>query len=140
MKINHNPAQFENSVFEGGTCATSTWRRELNTLLNDNVPYFDPQLAPGEWNNEAAKAEDNCKKVCKALVFVLTPDSLSAYSGFEIGVLCTQNPKRMIFCAYGDFPADQVKGINKISRDVAEMGGTVCQSLEQIAELVNAMY
>ena len=140
MRINGNTATYEEATFLGGTCATSTWRSELIPLLNDNVGYFDPQLGPGEWNDEAAKAEDDCKTVCKVLVFVLTPDSLSAYSGFEIGVLCSKNPERMIFCAYGDFPEDQKKGVSKIGRDVAKMGGKVCQTLEEIAELVNSQY
>ena len=138
MKINHNPNQFSASIFLGGTCATSTWRSELIPLLDDEVLFFDPQLGPGEWNNEAAKAEDACKKVCKTLVFVLTADSISAYSGFEIGVLCSQNPYRMIFCAYGEFPENQQKGINKICRDVANMGATVCSSLEEIADILNS--
>lgn len=140
MKINGNTAIYEKATFLGGTCATSTWRSELIPLLDDDVPYFNPQLGPGEWNDAAAAEEDNCKTVCKILVFVLTPDSLSAYSGFEIGVLCSTNPERMIFCAYGDFPEDQKKGVGKIGRDVAAMGGTVCNTLEEIAELVNSQY
>ena len=46
----------------------------------------------------------------------------------------------MIFCTYGDFPEDQQKGGGKIGRDVAAMGGTVCNTLEEIAELVNRQY
>ena len=140
MKVNGKTAIYENTTFLGGTCATSTWRRELIPLLGDDVCYFDPQLGPGEWNDAAAKEEDACKTVCKVLVFVLTPDSLSAYSGFEIGVLCSKNPERMIFCAYGDFPEDQQKGVGKIGRDVVKMGGTVCSDLHEIAELVNSQY
>ena len=137
MKINGN-GNYENATFLGGTCATSTWRSELIPLLDNDVPYFDPQLGPGEWNDEAAKAEDSCKEVCKTLVFVLTADSISAYSGFEIGTLCSQNPCRMIFCAYGEFPENQKKGIEKICRDLTKMGATVCNSLEEVATAVNA--
>jgi len=140
MKINGITERYAEATFLGGTCAESTWRKELIPMLHNDVAFFDPQLGPGEWNDEAAAAEDACKEVCRTLVFVLTPDSLSAYSGFEIGTLCTQNAARIIFCAYGEFPENQVKGIGKIARDVAKMGGTVCNSLEEIATIVNAAY
>lgn len=140
MKINGNNERYVEATFLGGTCADSTWRRELISMLHEEVVFFDPQLGPGEWNDEAAKAEDSCKEVCRILVFVLTSDSLSAYSGFEIGSLCAQNAGRIIFCAYGEFPENQVKGIGKIARDVAKMGGTVCKSLEEIAALLNSAY
>ena len=140
MKINGNNERYAEATFLGGTCADSTWRQELIPMLHNEVAFFDPQLAPGQWNEEAAEAEDACKEVCRTLVFVLTPDSLSAYSGFEIGCLCTQNAQRVIFCAYGEFPENQVKGITKIARDVAKMGGTVCNSLEEIATLLNSAY
>ena len=140
MKINGITSSYPEATFLGGTCADSTWRSKLIPMLCKNVSFFDPQLGPGEWNDEAAAAEDACKDVCRILVFVLTADSLSAYSGFEIGTLCTQNAQRVIFCAYGDFPENQVKGISKIARDVAKMGGTVCNSLEEIAKLLNSAY
>ena len=139
MKINNNSSSFPNCTFLGGTCASST-RRDLIPLLNDSVPYFDPQLEPGEWNDAAAAAEDECKAQCKLFVFVLTPDSLSAYSGFEIGILAATKSRKLIFAAVGDFPADQIKGIQKIARDVAKLGGSVCSTLEDVANAVNNCY
>lgn len=140
MKINGKTVKYPEATFLGGTCAESTWRQELIPLLKENVPFFNPQLAPGEWNDAAAKAEDDCKKTCKILVFVLTADSISAYSGFEIGILTSKYPEKMVFLAYGEFPENQQKGISKIARDVGKMGGTVCNTLEEIAELLNSTY
>ena len=68
MRINQQPEMFKNAVFLGGTCATSTWRSQLIPMLDAAVPYFDPQLGPGEWNDEAAALEDACKAEAKVMV------------------------------------------------------------------------
>ena len=138
MKINNNTSMFEQSVFLGGTCATSTWRKELIPMLGD-VPFFDPQLPPGQWNDEAAAAEDACKAVAKVMVFVISPEGLGTYSGYEIHATAVGSPERMIFAAVGDL-GDQTKGVGKIAKDLRAMGVTVCDSLEDVAAAVKARY
>lgn len=140
MKINANSALYDGSVFLGGTCGTSTWRKELIPLLRDEVPYFDPQLGPGEWNDEAAKAEDACKTQANLNVFVITGDSLGTYSGWEICEEAHRAPEKLVFCTVGQLPENQVKGLEKIKKQLLKLGATVCNSLEEIADVVNAAY
>ena len=139
MKINKNVSEFHNATFLGGTCATSTWRSQLIPLLGDNVPYFDPQLGPGEWNDEAAALEDACKAEAKVMVFVITPEGLGTYSGWEIHETAASVPERMIFAAIGEL-GNQTKGVGKIARGLRGMGVTVCESLEEVAAAINARY
>ncbi len=139
MKINHDSKMFIDATFLGGTCATSTWRNQLIPMLDAAVPYFDPQLGPGEWNDEAAALEDACKAEAKVMVFVISPEGLGTYSGWEIHETAVTAPERMIFAAIGDL-GDQTKGVGKIARGLRAMGATVCESLEEVAAAVNARY
>ena len=140
MKINADSTLYSNSTFLGGTCGTSTWRKELIPLLRDDVLYFDPQLGPGEWNDEAADREDACKEQAKLLIFVITSETLGTYSGWEICELSHRAPEKFVFLVLGDIPEDQVKGLNRIKDALRELGATVCDSLEEIANVVNAAY
>ncbi len=139
MKINKNSDMFANATFLGGTCATSTWRQQLIPMLNDDVPYFDPQLGPGEWNDEAAALEDACKAEAKVMVFVISPEGLGTYSGWEIHETAMKAPERMIFAAVGDL-GDQTKGVGKIAKGLRAMGVCVCDSLEAVATVINSRY
>ena len=138
MKINEKVFMFDEATFLGGTCATSTWRQELIPMLGD-VPYFDPQLGPGEWNDEAAAAEDACKAEAKVMVLVISPEGLGTYSGWEIHETAMASPEKMIFAAVGDL-GDQTKGVGKIAKGLKAMGVCVCDSLEDVAKAVKARY
>lgn len=140
MKINNQREQYEGCTFLGGTCGTSTWRKELIPLLRDDVPYFDPQLGPGEWNDEAAAAEDACKQQAALNVFVITGDALGTYSGWEICEEAHRAPEKLIFATVGELPENQVQGLGKIKKQLRILGATVCDSLKEIADVVNAAY
>ena len=138
MKINMNETLYAGCVFLGGTCANSTWRSELIEKLHANVPYFDPQVA--EWTEADAAREDACKPVARFNVFVITGDALGTYSGQEIHEEATKDASRLIFCTVGELPANQVKGIGKIKKGLTRMGATVCESLDEIAAILNEAY
>lgn len=135
-KINDNATSYPHSVFLGGTCATSTWRDELIPMLDPEVDYFNPQLAPGMWNKAAAAQEDACKDVAEVLVFVISPEGLGTYSGFEISECAFKRPSELVFCAVGDL-GDQTRGVDKIKDALRQRGVTVCDSLEEVAAEVN---
>lgn len=138
MKINMNETLYVGCVFLGGTCANSTWRSELIEKLDANVPYFDPQVA--EWTEADAAREDACKPVARFNVFVITGDALGTYSGWEIHEEATKGASKLIFCTVGELPANQVKGIGKIKKGLTRMGATVCESLDEIAAILNEAY
>lgn len=138
MKINENNTLYEGCVFLGGTCANSTWREELIKQLHDGVPFFDPQVA--EWTEADAAREDACKPVAKYNVFVITGDALGTYSGWEIHEEASKDASKLIFCTVGELPENQVKGINKIKQGLVKMGATVCESLHEVAGILNTAY
>ena len=138
MKINMNKTLYEGCVLLGGTCADSIWRKDLIAKLHDNVPYFDPQVA--EWTEADAEREDACKPVAKLNVFVITGDALGTYSGWEIHEEATKAAFKLIFCTVGELPANQVKGIGKIKKGLSRMGATVCENLNEIADIINEAY
>ncbi len=138
MKINLHQDLYDGCAFLGGTCATSTWRRDLIAMLHDGVPFFDPQV--DDWSPEDAEREDACKPVSRYNVFVITGDSLSTYSGWEIHEEASRDASKLIFATVGELPANQQKGLEKIKKGLTSMGATVCDSLEEIAEILNAGY
>lgn len=157
MKVNHDSSLFPYSVFLGGTCGTSTFRTgyepgqepedgsvkpdSLIGMLDPGIMYFNPQLKPGEWNDDAAEAEDLCKSVAPILVWIISPEGLGTYSGYEIRDLAERTPENLIFCAIGDLK-DQAKGVAKIKKDLRANHPkvTVCDSLEEVAKEVTRRY
>ena len=135
MKINMDPSAYGSCVFLGGTCGTSTWRRELEALLHDKVLYFDPQVE--DWTPADAEREDACKKVARFNLFVITGESLGTYSGFEISEEMHRNPSKLVFAAIGEIPTDQRKGIQKIKAELEKSGCRVFDSIAEIAEFLN---
>ena len=138
MKINDNSVLYTNCVFLGGTCGKSTWRANLISMFKESVPYFDPQVP--NWTPEDAEREDTCKPVAGINVFVITGDALGTYSGFEISEEAHRAPEKLIFATVGELPDNQVKGIGKIKKCLIERGCRVCDTLEEIAEIVNQAY
>lgn len=138
MRINMLPEKYAECVFLGGTCGKSTWRAELISLLDDTVPYFDPMV--NSWTKEDGEREDVCKPLAAYNVFVITPDGLSTYTGWELHEEASRAPEKLIFCTVGEIPSTQIKRINKIKNALIEMGSTVCNSLEEIAKFLNEAY
>ena len=139
MKINTTPEKYAGCVFLGGTCGKSTWRAELIPQLDEAVPYFDP-LVSSPWTKEDGEREDACKPVSRFNVFVITPDGLGTYTGWEIHEEATRAPEKLIFCTVGEMPDNQIKRINKIKNALVDMGSIVCESLEEIADFLNKAY
>jgi hypothetical protein len=137
MFTNHN---YENKTFLGGTCGDSTWRAQLIPMLNSNVDFFNPQLAPGAWTPEDSVREDACKKVARYNVFGITGDAPSTYSFFEIAEELHTNPKRVIFMPLGNLPQISKSSIAVIKAKVVDKGGRVVESLEELAAFLNDMY
>ena len=70
-------------------------------------------------------------------MFVISPEGLGTYSGYEISKCAFERPSELVFCAVGDL-GDQTRGVGKIKDDLRECGITVCDSLEEVAAEVNS--
>lgn len=65
-----------NEVFLGGTCGNNRWREDIVIpgLKNKGVPedaIFNPNLGPGQWNEEAQALEDRVKRSCSLMVYYI---------------------------------------------------------------------
>jgi hypothetical protein len=84
-------------VFLGGTCGNSKWRDKFIPELEKNgIDYFNPVVK--DWNEEARKKEEEVKKECDYLLFVVTPLHKGFYSFLELGVVLYEHPNKLIFC------------------------------------------
>lgn len=133
MIINGNKERYAEATLLFGS-NYHTWGDELISMLHDNVPVYDPS----RFGRDARKS---CQEVCRTLVFVITPEAMCTRSGFYIGTMCQENPARFILCKYGDgFTNDQASDLETIASAIEMMGGTFCNSLEEVAALLNAAY
>ena len=129
---------YNGCTFLGGTCGKSTWRHELIAMLHSAVPYFNPQV--DDWTPEDAAREDACKPLAGLNVFVITGDALGTYSGWEICEESNRAPEKLVFAAIGELPDNQVKGVNKIKVALRKKGSKVCETLEEVASVINQHY
>lgn len=131
------------TVFLGGTCGDSTWRSELIPMLNSKtVKFFNPQLGPGEWNDEAAAAEKLHRELDDICVYVITPEGEGFYSFVEVTDDSNKRPERTVLLVLMEaggkrFEGHTKKCVEKTMQLVAENGATVVRSLEELAEYLN---
>ena len=90
---NQNIIPVEFDVFLGGTCANTDWRTKLAIpLLEANsITYYNPQLAPEEWNIRKMTEEYLAKQTSKSLLFVISTDSPSIAAMTEAAYLITSS-------------------------------------------------
>ncbi len=128
------------TVFLGGTCGGSTWRDKLIPMFSDKVDAFNPVVP--DWTPECQENEDFHKEHDDVNLFVITPESNSAYSLFEIGVEATKNPKRTVVCFLDNengtaFDAQRVKSNKKMASDLKKMGVAVYDNLDELSADIN---
>lgn len=128
------------TVFLGGTCGSSTWRNKLISQLNDNIEAFNPIVE--NWTPECQKLEDYHKSHDDINLFVITPETNSPYSLFEIGAEATKNPKRTIVCFLDNengttFDGQQAKVVKKITKDLKQMCVSVYNNLDELGNDLN---
>ena len=131
------------SIFLGGTCAVSTWRDELIPMLDEHVEYFNPQLPPGAWNEEAQKVEDLHRETDDIRLYVITPEGEGFYSFVEAVDDSNKRPESTILCVLEEangkiFEGHMLKCALKTSKLVAENGVKVTNNLEDLASLLNS--
>lgn len=133
------------TVFLGGTCGTSTWRSKLIPMLdNDKVNYFNPQLGPGEWNEEAQKVEDLHRENDDICLYVITPEGEGFYSFVEAADDSNKRPNRTMVCVLMEQGEKQFEGhmkkcALKTMKLIAKNGVKVVESLEEVADYLNTL-
>ena len=124
-----------NTVFLGGTCNGSIWRDTLIPMLG--VSYFNPVVP--DWTPEAYEEELRQRKTCDFVLYVITSEMTGFYSIAEVVDDSNKRPLRTVLCVLKDgFSAAQLKSLEAVKKMVANNGGNVFDSLEEVAEYLNA--
>lgn len=78
-------------VFLGGACGSTTWRAEtaVPKLTAAGIPFFNPQLGEGEWDEAAVEREAVAKQAAGTLLFVFTSCTRAVSSCIEAAEFAT---------------------------------------------------
>lgn len=124
-------------VFLGGTCNCSTWREALIPMLM--IDYFNPVVE--DWTPECQAEEIKQRQECDFVLYVITPEMTGVYSIAEVVDDSNKRPEKTIFVVLGDvvhFGKHLFKSLGAVARMVDENGGKSFDSLEAVAEYLNA--
>lgn len=121
-------------VFLGGTCPGYDWRKDLFQLLK--IDYFNPVV--DDWNEEAYQRELQERANDDFCLYVITNGMEGYYSIAEVVDDSNKRPENTVFCVLKDgFNRKQLKSFEAIEKMVSKNGGTVCDSLEAVADYLN---
>jgi hypothetical protein len=131
-----NPSSSK-TVFLGGTCNGSRWRDELIPKLS--IVSFNPVVA--EWNEAAQAAEVAARENSDYVLYVVTPKMTGVYSIAEAVEDSNKRPEKTVFCYLAEddgatFTPHQLKSLVQTGKLIAQNGGKVAASLEEVAMLL----
>ena len=127
-----------NTVFLGGTCNNSTWRKELIPLLT--IKYFDPVV--DDWTEDCMKEEIRQRKICDYVLYTITPEMMGVYSIAEVVDDSNKRPGRTILCILEEangkkFDKSEMKSLAQVGRMVEENRARVFYNLKDVAKYLN---
>lgn len=126
-------------LFLGGTCGDSTWRNTLIPMLK--CDYFNPVV--DDWTPECQAEEIRQRETCDYVLYVITPCMQGVYSIAEVVQDSNKRPEKTIFCFLDfdtglSFDKTQIKSLRAVETMVSDNGGTVLESLKEVAEFLNS--
>ncbi len=130
-------------VFLGGTCGSSTWRKELSEQLDtDKIETFNPVVP--NWTPECQAEEDFHRENDDICLYVITPEGIGFYSFVEVTDDSNKRPNRTVLCilesANGkSFEGHIKKCALKTMKLVAKNGVAVFDNLEELAAYLNSL-
>lgn len=129
-------------VFLGGTCANSTWREKLIPMLK--CDYFNPVVE--DWTPECQENEEREKKICDYHLYVITPKMKGVFSIAEaVNDSRALDMGKCIFCMIKEeddreWEQSEYKSLIAVSKMVANNGGVLFGSLNDVADYLNEKY
>ena len=130
---------YANTTFLGGTCNESTWREELISQLSNKVNYFNPVV--DNWTPECQAREDKARDEARFVLFVITSQMTGVFSIAEVVDCSNKRPESTLFCVIPDgFDKVQAKSLNAVAKMVERNGAKVFNTVEEIADFLNAEY
>ena len=126
-----------NKVFLGGTCAGTTWRKDLINLIQ--VDYFDPIVE--DWTHECIAIEDAEKDVvCNIHLYVITADMIGVYSIAEaVQSSLTKGKSTILHVMPEGFGKSQLKSLDAVCSLVRGNGAIayIDNDLARTARVIN---
>lgn len=112
----------KNKIFLGGTCAETTWREQLVSVLN-NIDYFNPVVK--EWTTECQLIEVNEKENhCNIHFYCITKEMQGVFSIAEVIDSTHNHKKRTILHVIPDgFEKHQLNSLKSVVNLVNNNGG-----------------
>ena len=129
------------TIFLGGTCADSTWREELDGMLDhEKVSTFNPVVP--DWTPECQIEEDMHRENDDICLYTITPEGTGFYSFVEVTDDSNKRPDRTVLCVLQEangkkFEGHNLKCVLKTMKLVSANGVVVVDSLENLAEYLN---
>ena len=130
-------------VFLGGTCASSTWRKELRDQLDqERIETFNPVVP--NWTEECQAIEDYHRKTDDICLYVITPEGEGFYSFIEVVDDSNKRPEQTVLCVLESvngktFEGHTKKCVLKTMKLVAKNGVVVFDNLEDLANYLNQL-
>ncbi len=128
-------------VFLGGTCASSTWREELQSKLDqERIETFNPVVP--NWTPECQAEEDLHRQTDDICLYVITPEGEGFYSFVEVTDDSNKRPESTVLCLLEEangkrFEGHMLKCALKTAKLVAKNGVFVTDNLDQLAQYLN---
>lgn len=130
----------KNKVFLGGTCADTTWRKELELSLQ--VDSFNPVVE--DWTPECQEYERLQKNLhCNIHLYVITSEMKGVFSIAEIIDSSHQKDKRTILHVLpSGFKHGQLKSLEAVCDMVNANGGIayIDSELNRTARVINSAF
>lgn len=126
-----------NKVFLGGTCAETTWRNDLEKVLQ--IPFYNPVVE--DWTPECQQEERVQKEEhCNIHLYVITKEMQGVFSIAEVIDSTHQKGKRTILHVIPDgFDKGQLKSLSAVCDMVNANGGIayIDTDLNRTARVIN---
>lgn len=129
-----------NKVFLGGTCAGSTWRDQLISMIG--VDYFNPVV--DDWTADCQSIEENEKVFnCNVHLYVITSAMKGVFSIAEVVESVHMSGKHTILHVDPTgFDVGELKSLQAVVDMVKKHGGVAyidCK-LERVAMIINSCF
>lgn len=128
-------------VFLGGTCASSTWREELQGKLDpERIETFNPVVP--NWTPECQAEEDYHRETDDICLYVITPEGEGFYSFVEVTDDSNKRPESTVLCILTEangkkFEGHMLKCALKTAKLIAKNGVYVTDNLDELAAYLN---
>ncbi|MEB3295414.1 MAG: nucleoside 2-deoxyribosyltransferase domain-containing protein [Synechococcales bacterium] len=126
------------NIFLGGTCGTSTWRKEvaIPALEAAGLSFYNPQLDWGTWTEAHETAELAAKESAEVMLFIVTDQTRGVASLVEAAYLIGSGRSialALMFIPEGAIVDGEV--ITELERRDLNRGRLFVRTLAQQAEI-----